>query len=154
MSDIHPDSSRESQACEQTDRVYASFFAVARHLKKLAHQSAAEAGLTVHQLDILRLIRELPGLPQKEVTERLRVPKSRVSLHIDTLVEQELAERRVSPRDRRETRLYPTAAGEELCERYAREDLSRLRLSEALRDFRQEEIELLLETHRRLLERL
>ncbi|MFD1776221.1 MarR family winged helix-turn-helix transcriptional regulator [Paenibacillus rhizophilus] len=137
-----------------TAEVYHSFFSVARQLKRLAHQSAAEVGLTVHQLDILRLIRKVPGLTQKEVTERLRVPKSRVSLHIDALVEKELAVRETSPQDRRETLLRPTSTGEELCERYDREDQSRLALDQALRQFSAEEIGSLLDMHQRLLDKL
>ncbi|BCG58819.1 MarR family winged helix-turn-helix transcriptional regulator [Paenibacillus sp. URB8-2] len=137
-----------------TAEVYHSFFSVARQLKRLAHQSAAEVGLTVHQLDILRLIRKVPGLTQKEVTERLRVPKSRVSLHIDALVEKELAVRETSPQDRRETLLRSTSAGEELCERYDREDQSRLALDQALRQFSAEEIGSLLDMHQRLLDKL
>ncbi|QWU13287.1 DNA-binding transcriptional regulator, MarR family [Paenibacillus sophorae] len=135
----------------RTAEVYRSFFSVARQLKRLAHQSAAEVGLTVHQLDILRLIRTVPGLTQKEVTERLRVPKSRVSLHIDALVEKEFAVRETSPQDRRETLLRPTPSGETLCEHYDREDLSRKALSRALRQFSPDEIELLMMMHERLL---
>lgn len=137
-----------------TAEVYHSFFSVARQLKRLAHQSAAEAGLTVHQLDILRLIRSVPGLTQKEVTERLRVPKSRVSLHIDALVEKELAVRETSRQDRRETLLRLTPAGEELCERFDREDQSRLALEQALGQFSAEEIGTLLDMHQRLLDEL
>ncbi|AHV96965.1 MarR family winged helix-turn-helix transcriptional regulator [Paenibacillus sabinae] len=137
-----------------TAEVYHSFFSVARQLKRLAHQSAAEAGLTVHQLDILRLIRHIPGLTQKEVTERLRVPKSRVSLHIDALVEKELAVRETSRQDRRETLLRLTPAGEELSERFDREDQSRLALEQALGQFSAEEIGTLLDMHQRLLDKL
>ncbi|MDT3425775.1 DNA-binding MarR family transcriptional regulator [Paenibacillus forsythiae] len=138
----------------RTAEVYRSFFSIARQLKRLARQSAAEIGLTVHQLDILRLIRTAPGLTQKEVTERLRVPKSRVSLHIDALVDQALAVRETSLQDRRETLLRPTPAGEALCEQYNREDLSRKALAGALRQFTPEEIERLLEMHERLLNNL
>ncbi|WP_025700051.1 MarR family winged helix-turn-helix transcriptional regulator [Paenibacillus durus] len=137
-----------------TAEVYRSFFSVARQLKRLAHQSAAEAGLTVHQLDILRLIRTVPGLTQKEVTERLRMPKSRVSLHIDALVEKEFAVREISPQDRRETLLHLTPAGGALCEQYDREDLSRKALAGALRQFSHDEIERLLTMHERLLNEL
>ncbi|AIQ12526.1 MarR family winged helix-turn-helix transcriptional regulator [Paenibacillus durus] len=137
-----------------TAEVYRSFFSIARQLKRLAHQSAAESGLTVHQLDILRLIRTAPRLTQKEVTERLRMPKSRVSLHIDALVDKEFAVRETSPQDRRETLLRSTPAGETLCEHYDRDDLSRKALAGALRQFSPEEIELLLTMHERLLNEL
>lgn len=138
----------------QTTSVYDSFFAVARQLKRLAHQSAAEVGLTVHQLDILRHIVKRPGLTQKEVTERLRVPKSRVSLHIDTLVEQGLVLREPSPQDRRETLLTSTAVGAALSERYEQEDLAHRALDAALDAFSPEEVELLLAMHKKLLQKL
>lgn len=134
--------------------VYRSFFSVARQLKRLAHQSAAEIGLTVHQVEILRQIVNSPGLSQKEVTERLRVPKSRVSLHIDALTEKELVIREVSPEDRRETLLSPTPAGTDLCAKYSREDAAHRALDGALASFTHTEITEMLNMHDRLLRAL
>lgn len=139
---------------QQTIEVYNSFFAVARQLKKLAHQSAANLGLTVHQIGILNSIRTDPGLTQKEVTERLIFAKSRVSLHIDALVEKGLATREASELDRRETKLYLTADGDKLCLRYNEEAYSHKVLEIALQRFSKEELDSLVEMHKQILAQL
>ncbi|WP_187355277.1 MarR family winged helix-turn-helix transcriptional regulator [Paenibacillus tengchongensis] len=138
----------------RTVDIYNSFFAVSRQLKKLAHQSAAELGLTVHQIGILNTVLARPGLTQKEVTEQLVFAKSRVSLHIDALVEKGLVDRRASEQDRRETRLYITAAGEECCLRYNTEAAAFKVLEEALSRFTESETAGLLKLNLELLGKL
>ncbi|WP_249898340.1 MarR family transcriptional regulator [Paenibacillus sp. PK3_47] len=139
---------------QTTIAVYNSFFAVARQLKRLAHQSAANHGLTVHQLGILNSIRGIPGQTQKELTERLVFAKSRLSIHIDNLAERGLVQRMTSEQDRREIKLYITAAGEELCARYNEEAFSHKVLGEALAQFSGEEIQSLLHMNTQLLSQL
>lgn len=139
---------------QQTSEVYHSFFAVSRQLKKLAHQSAAKLGLTVHQIGILNSIQDNPGQSQKEVTERLVFAKSRVSTQIDALAEKNLVTRVISEQDRRETKLYITPAGEELCKRYNEEAFSYKVLGSALEQFSGEEIDTLLRMNRQLLDKL
>lgn len=136
---------------EQTKEVYNSFFAVARQLKKLAHQSAANLGLTVHQIGILNSVMENPGQTQKEVTERLVFAKSRVSIHIDALVEKGLVTRAVSEQDRRETKLYLTPEGKGLCMRYNDEAFSHKVLGSALELFSADEVNQLLQMNKKLL---
>lgn len=140
---------------EQTAiEVYHSFFAVARQLKKLAHHSAANHGLTVHQLGILNSVYRIPGQTQKELTERLVFAKSRLSIHIDALAEKGLVQRMTSEQDRREIKLYITPAGEELCMRYNEEAFSHKVLEAALTQFSEEEIQSLLHMNRQLLSHL
>lgn len=139
---------------EQTREVYQSFFAISRQLKKLAHQSAAKLGLTVHQIGILNSIQGHPGQTQKEITERLVFAKSRVSIHIDVLAEKGLVTRRVSEQDRRETRLYITPEGEVLCQKYNEEAYAYKLLGTALEAFNGDEIRSLLRMNRQLLSHL
>lgn len=139
---------------EQTREVYNSFFAISRQLKKLAHQNAANHGLTVHQISILSSIQETPGQSQKEITERMVFAKSRVSLHIDILAEKGLVTRIVSEQDRRETQLYITPAGEEVCLKYNEEDVAHKVLGAALEPFKREELDFLLQMNRQLLSHL
>ncbi|MBW4083352.1 MarR family winged helix-turn-helix transcriptional regulator [Paenibacillus sp. S150] len=136
---------------EQTIEVYQSYFAVARQLKKLAHQSAAKLGLTVHQIGILNFLLGHPGQTQKEVTERLVFNKSRVSLHIDALALKGLVNRAVSEQDRRETKLYLTPAGEALCQQYNGEAWSHQVLGEALEQFTEQELKQLIHMNKQLL---
>ncbi|WP_379153053.1 MarR family winged helix-turn-helix transcriptional regulator [Paenibacillus sp. sgz5001063] len=136
---------------EQTIEVYQSFFAVARQLKKLAHQSAADLGLTVHQFGILNSLLQHPGQTQKDVTERMIFNKSRVSLHIDALALKGLVTRAVSELDRRETKLYLTAEGEALCLRYNEEAWSHKVLGDALEQFNEDELRQLIHMNKQLL---
>ncbi|WP_052339482.1 MarR family winged helix-turn-helix transcriptional regulator [Gorillibacterium massiliense] len=134
--------------------VYKSFFAVTKQLKQLSHQSAGEIGLTMSQMVILNHVRSQPGLTQKAVTEHLLFSKSRVSIHIDVLVEKGLVIREIPETDRRETKLILTPEGEALCERYNKEALPFTALQAALQAFSQDEIDRMLELHRRLLSNL
>ncbi|AIQ41251.1 MarR family winged helix-turn-helix transcriptional regulator [Paenibacillus sp. FSL R7-0297] len=138
----------------QTIEVYHSLLAVARQLRKLAHQSAADLGLTVHQIGILNSLLKHPGQSQKEITERLVFAKSRVSLHIDVLAEKELVTRTASEADRRETRLNLTPAGEALCRQYNEDAYSYQMLGAALDHFSGEEVQSLIQMHSQLLEQL
>lgn len=139
---------------QQTIEVYNSFFSIARRLKKLNHHIAASLGLTVHQLGILNAVRTDPGLTQKDVTERLVFAKSRVSIHIESLVEKGLVIREVSESDRRETKLSLTPEGEALCLRYNDEAISYKALGVSLQQFSQEEVASLLRMHEHLLSQL
>ncbi|KAA9006565.1 MarR family transcriptional regulator [Paenibacillus spiritus] len=116
----------------RSGEVFSAIFTAARQLKRLAHRSAADHELTVHQLEILSLVSASPGLSQKEVAERLRLSKSRVSLHLDQLTEKGLVLRESSPVDRRETVLQPTPRGSESAASIRDRDLSRQALSDVL----------------------
>lgn len=138
----------------QTIEVYHSLLAAARQLRKLAHQSAADLGLTVHQIGILNSLLKYPGQSQKEITERLVFAKSRVSLHIDALVEKGLVTRTPSEVDRRETKLDLTAAGEALCSQYNEDAYTYKMLGAALDHFSGEEVQSLIRMHTKLLAEL
>lgn len=140
-------------AANATD-IYQSFFRITRQLKKLAFHSAANLGVTVHQINILESVRLHPGQKQKELTEKLVFAKSRVSMHIDQLVLKGLVVREPSELDRREIRLFLTPAGEELCLLYNREAASYKALSSALEQLAPEDVEKLHKLHQQILSRL
>jgi len=139
---------------QKSIEVYNSFFSVAKQLKRLTYQSATDLGITVHQLVILNTLRINPGISQKELTEKLFFNKSRVSLHIETLVDKDLVKREVSEIDRRETKLYLTTNGEEICQRYREESSSYKALGTSLNQFTEEEIDMLLQMHSRIVNQL
>jgi DNA-binding MarR family transcriptional regulator len=134
--------------------IYQSFFKIARQLKRLAFQSAADLGLTVHQINILESVRLNPGQKQKDLTEKLVFAKSRVSVYIDQLVEKGLVLREPSEQDRREIQLFITPAGEELCQVYKQEAASYKALSAALAHLRKEDVDRLSELHQQILKHL
>ncbi|GMK44120.1 hypothetical protein PghCCS26_12470 [Paenibacillus glycanilyticus] len=134
--------------------IYQSFFRITRQLKKLAFHSAANLGLTVHQINILESVRLNPGQKQKELTEKLVFAKSRVSVHIDQLVEKGLVVREPSEQDRREIQLFITPAGEELCELYNQEAASYKALSSALEKLSTDDVDKLHQLHQQILSHL
>lgn len=134
--------------------IYHSFFRITRQLKKLAFHSAANLGVTVHQINILESVRLNPGQKQKELTEQLVFAKSRVSVHIDQLVEKGLVIREPSEQDRREIQLFITPAGEELCLLYHQEAASYKALRHALEQLPQEDVDKLHKLHQQILNHL
>ncbi|MCM3626976.1 MarR family transcriptional regulator [Paenibacillus glycanilyticus] len=134
--------------------IYQSFFRITRQLKKLAFHSAANLGVTVHQINILESVRLNPGRKQKELTEQLVFAKSRVSVHIDQLVEKGLIIREPSEQDRREIQLFITTAGEELCLLYNQEAASYKALSGALEQLSSDDVEKLHQLHQQILSHL
>lgn len=154
MKDNQVEDLKRAAEMKQAEDVYNSFFSVTRRLRKLAQQSAAELGLSVSQLTILDHVRSRPNQTQQEVTELLHFAKSRVSIHIDALVERGLVSRKTSAQDRRENKLNITAAGEEVCRRYKEDAASYRALAAALQPFSGEETALLLRLHEELASRL
>ena len=64
-------------------------------------------------MGILNTIYALPNVTLKEISERLSVPKSTVSVNVDELVNLQFIERKQSDEDRREIKLKVTNQGQE-----------------------------------------
>ncbi|PET71761.1 hypothetical protein CN514_06025 [Bacillus sp. AFS001701] len=128
-----------------------SFVSIARQLKRINLQTATKLGITFQQLIILNSIRNNEGLSQKELTERIRTAKSRVSLSIDELEKKNYVKRETSVIDRRETQLFLTPDGEELCLRYREESEAYKSLANSLEQFSQDEINILIDMQKKIL---
>jgi len=128
-----------------------SFVSIARQLKRINLQTATKLGITFQQLIILNSIRNNEGLSQKELTERIRTAKSRVSLSIDELEKKNYVKRETSVIDRRETQLFLTPDGEELCLRYREESEAYKSLANSLEQFSQDELNILIDMQKKIL---
>lgn len=73
--------------------------------------------LNVNQIRALQLIRQEPGLTQKEVAESLEIKPSSASVAIRRLEEMQYLERHPDPDDGRVMRLYLGRRGQELVHR-------------------------------------
>ncbi len=93
--------------------VVQSFISINKEIIKFTHQNASSLGLTVQQMGILNTIYTIPNITLKEISERLSVPKSTVSVNVDDLVSLEFIERKQSDEDRREIKLKVTPKGQE-----------------------------------------
>lgn len=128
-----------------------SFISIARQIKRINLQTATKLGITFQQLIILNSIRNNEGLSQKELTERIRTAKSRVSLSIDELEKKNYVKRETSAIDRRETQLFLTPDGEELCQRYREESEAYKSLANSLEQFSQDELNILIDMQKKIL---
>lgn len=128
-----------------------SFVSIARQLKKISIQTATKLGITFQQLIILNSIRNNEGLTQKDLTERLRTAKSRVSLSIDELEKKNYVKRETSANDRRETQLFLTPDGIRLCQRYREESEAYKSLANSLEQFSEDELNILIDMQKKIL---
>ncbi|MDQ7094840.1 MarR family transcriptional regulator [Desulfosporosinus sp. PR] len=134
--------------------VVQSFMTISKVLVKYTQQNATSLGLTLQQMGILNTIYSSPGITLKEITEKLQLSKSTVSVNVDDLVNAKLVERKTSAEDRREINLNLTAEGEELARKSCRNASSYKAMMSALATIPEEKIHWLLETHGQLLKNL
>src|SRR5262245_31181368 len=90
---------------------------VARLLRTLADQKAAQFGVTRAKWAVLARLERFEGLKQAELAEMLDLQPITLTRLLDGLADNGLIERRPDPSDRRAKRLYLTAAARPLLER-------------------------------------
>jgi MarR family transcriptional regulator, organic hydroperoxide resistance regulator len=144
----------KDEKMKQAAEVVHSFTRVSQMLMKFTQQNAAALGLTVAQMGILNTISLKPGITLKEVTEKLLLPKSSVSVAVDDLVNSGLVERRSSAGDRREINLSATEQGMKLFKKSCASPLSYIAMSHALERIPEADIQSLLRLHGELLSHL
>lgn len=134
--------------------VVQSFMTISKTLVKFTQQNASSLGLTVQQMGILNTIYSSPNITLKEITEKLQLSKSTVSINVDDLVNAQLIERKTSEEDRREINLKITTAGKELAKKSCQNASSYKAMMSALETISEEKIQGLLESHKQLLANL
>ncbi|MFC9446714.1 MarR family winged helix-turn-helix transcriptional regulator [Bacillus cereus] len=131
--------------------VVQSFVSINKEIIKFTHQNASSLGLTVQQMGILNTIYAIPNITLKEISERLSVPKSTVSVNVDDLVNLELIERKQSAEDRREIKLKVTPKGQEASKKSIENSISYKAMSLALQQLQEDDVQTLLRIHKNLL---
>lgn len=139
---------------KQAGEIVQSFMTISRVLTKLASQNAESLGLTLQQMGILNLISANPEITLKEITDKLKIPKSTVSINVDNLVNLELINRKIINENRREIHLTSTSKGKELTKRSSQNALSYRAMILALEKIPKEDIQVLITTHKELLKHL
>jgi len=139
---------------KQAGEVVQSFMVISRILTKFTSQNAKSLGLTLQQMGILNTISAIPEITLKEITEKLNLPKSTVSVNVDSLVNLELIDRKIAEEDRREIHLASTPKGEELSKKSSQNALSYRAMISALEKIPEEYIQVLIRTHKELLKDL
>jgi len=143
-----------SDKVKRAAEVVQSFMTISKTLTKFTKQNAASLGLTLQQMGILNTIYSSPEITLKEITEKLQLSKSSVSINVDDLVHLSLVERKTSEEDRREIHLKLTSTGQELSRKSCQNALSYRAMILALEKTSEEDIQLLLRIHNELLSNL
>ncbi|MEK9549455.1 MarR family winged helix-turn-helix transcriptional regulator [Bacillus cereus] len=140
-----------NQSFKQAGEVVQSFVTINKEIIKFTHQNASSLGLTVQQMGILNTIYALPNVTLKEISERLSVPKSTVSVNVDELVNLQLIERKQSDEDRREIKLKVTNQGQEASKKSIENSTSYKAMELALQQLQEDDVQTLLRIHKDLL---
>ncbi|PEX92934.1 MULTISPECIES: MarR family winged helix-turn-helix transcriptional regulator [Bacillus] len=146
--------SLKNQSFKQAGEVVQSFVTINKEIIKFTHQNASSLGLTVQQMGILNTIYAIPNITLKEISERLSVPKSTVSVNVDELVNLEFIERKQSDEDRREIKLKVTNQGQEASKKSIENSTSYKAMELALQQLQEDDVQTLLRIHRDLLSSL
>lgn len=143
--------SLKNQSFKQAGEVVQSFVTINKEIIKFTHQNASSLGLTVQQMGILNTIYALPNVTLKEISERLSVPKSTVSVNVDELVNLQFIERKQSDEDRREIKLKVTKQGQEASKKSIENSTSYKAMELALQQLQEDDVQTLLRIHKDLL---
>ncbi|PET14016.1 MarR family winged helix-turn-helix transcriptional regulator [Bacillus thuringiensis] len=143
--------SLKNQSFKQAGEVVQSFVTINKEIIKFTHQNASSLGLTVQQMGILNTIYALPNVTLKEISERLSVPKSTVSVNVDELVSLQFIERKQSDEDRREIKLKVTNQGQEASKKSIENSTSYKAMELALQQLQEDDVQTLLRIHKDLL---
>lgn len=84
---------------------------LSRAITKMAEEEFAMTGLTPMYGYLIRLVIGNPGIPHKELAEKLYISPSTLTRFVDKLVSKQLVERQVQGKN---VFLYPTEKGREL----------------------------------------
>ncbi|SMC16687.1 DNA-binding transcriptional regulator, MarR family [Clostridium acidisoli DSM 12555] len=136
---------------KQAGDIVQSFMDISKVLTKLTSQNAESLGLTLLQMGILNLISASPEITLKEITDKLNISKSTVSVNVDNLVNLELIDRKVIEEDRREIHLTSTPKGKALSKKSSENALSYRAMIFALDKIPKEDIDVLMRIHKELL---
>ena len=131
--------------------VVQSFITISRTLTKFSTQNAGSLGLTLQQMGVLNTIGTFPEITPKEITDKLSLPKSTVSVIVDSLVNLKLIEREISEENRREIHLTATPKGTELSKKSSENALSYKAMISVIEKMAEEEICNLLRIHKEIL---
>lgn len=136
---------------KQAGEVVQSFMAISRLLTRFTSQNADSLGLTLQQMGILNLVSAFPEITLKGVVDKLNLPKSTVSVNVDSLIKLELIDRTTIEADRREVHLSSTQKGKELSRKSCENALSYRAMILALEKIPEEDVQALIRTHKELM---
>jgi DNA-binding MarR family transcriptional regulator len=105
-------------------------------------------------MSIMNLLYSTPGLTLKEVTQKLGLPKSTVSVAVDGLVQSGNVIRQTSSEDRREINLLLSSEGKEISQKSMQNAYSYRAMVLALEEMDETDVDQLLSLQQQLLSNL
>ncbi|MBV7275842.1 winged helix-turn-helix transcriptional regulator [Clostridium sp. PL3] len=139
---------------KQSGEVVQSFMAISGTLTRFTSQNADSMGLTLQQMGILNIVSAFPEITLKGITDKLNLPKSTVSVNVDSLVNLKLIDRKITKENRREIHLTSTSKGKELSKKSSQNALSYRAMALALEKIPEEDVQTLIRIHKELLNHL
>lgn len=139
---------------KQAGEMVQSFMAICGTLIRFSSQNADSLGLSLQQMGILNTISTSPEITLKEITEKLSLPKSTVSVNVDNLVNSGLVERKIIEKNRREVHLTATSKGKDLSRKSSQNALSYKAMAISLEKLSEEDVQALIRIHNDLLNHL
>lgn len=139
---------------KQAGEVVQSFMSISGVLARFTSQNADSLGLTLQQMGILNIISAFPEITLKGITDKLNLPKSTVSVNVDSLVNLELIDRKITEENRREIHLTSTSKGKELSQKSSQNSLSYRAMALALEKIAEEDVQALIRIHEELINHL
>ncbi|WP_411682796.1 MarR family winged helix-turn-helix transcriptional regulator [Clostridium thailandense] len=139
---------------KQSGEVVQSFMAISGTLTRFTSQNADSLGLTLQQMGILNIVSAFPEITLKGITDKLNLPKSTVSVNVDSLVNLKLIDRKITKENRREIHLTSTSKGKELSKKSSQNALSYRAMALALEKIQEEDVQTLIRIHKELLNHL
>lgn len=131
-----------------------SFVSINNKLIAYTRRNAESLGLTLTQMGILNSIYSFSSITFKELTDKILIPKSTLSVSLDELVNLGLVKRVENQNDRRKINLILTDKGKELSRKSIENSSSYIAMFKALEKLSPEEIKSLFDIHKKLLELL
>ncbi|MFC4024110.1 MarR family winged helix-turn-helix transcriptional regulator [Oceanobacillus longus] len=136
---------------EKISSIIYSFREVDKFFNKQMWHHANELGVTIVQLQVLKLISKEPNLSLNELTQKMNINKSTVSSTVNRLVKASFIQREQSTSDRRAIILNLTELGREKEKEGHRLFYNRLR---NLNDISDEDVKKLLALHQLVKEKI
>lgn len=139
---------------KEASQMVQSFVLINNKLISYTRKNAESLGLTLTQMGILNSIYSCPAITFKELTDKISIPKSTVSVSLDELVNIGLVKRVENPKDRRKINLILTDKGNELSKQSIQNSSSYFAMLKALEKLSSEDIKNLFDIHEKLLQLL
>lgn len=87
---------------------------IAREVNKFVLKTLKKEGIGTSDFDIIHVVRKHNGITQKEISDILGIDKGQLVRSINRLIKRGYILKKVNPKDKRSSLIYPTLKAEEI----------------------------------------